>query len=406
MLHIPYSKILATVIIALSSFSIEAAPADSIGASDRLRSRITLDLGGAYVMPSCQIARGENAFEKKVRGAYAADIQYSFMMPRGSKSDKLYPHTYQGVGIGMTGFASNDVTGTPFNLYVLQGSRIASLSSALTLDYEWNFGASFGWKKITGDNPFDKYDVDGFGSHTNAYINLCFLLRYRLSDHFTLSGGIGISHFSNGNTNYPNPGINTLWGRVGLTYFLDGNLPDSPCDWSGFEPGFIFDVTLYGAWRKSTFDTGMDYNDADEILVAPGHFGVGGFNFNPMYRFNPVFSAGLSLDGQYDVGANLSKNYVMTSPSDDPKFYRTSFADRSTLGISARAELTMPIFSVNVGIGHSLWAPGGPDLRGWYQTFTLKTFVTPRLYLSTGYRLIRFHNPGNLMLGVGYSFGR
>lgn len=65
----------------------------------------------------------------------------------------------------------------------------------------------------------------------------------------------------------------------------------------------------------------------------------------------------------------------------------------------------MPVFAVNVGVGHSLWAPGGPDMRGWYQTFTLKTFVTRRLYISTGYRLLRWREPGNLMLGLGWRFG-
>lgn len=74
------------------------------------------------------------------------------------------------------------------------------------------------------------------------------------------------------------------------------------------------------------------------------------------------------------------------------------------LGLSARVEFRMPIFSVNIGLGHSLYAPGGKDQRGWYQMFTLKTFVTRHLYLSTGYRLVRFKSPGNLMLGLGCSF--
>ena len=34
----------------------------------------------------------------------------------------------------------------------------------------------------------------------------------------------------------------------------------------------------------------------------------------------------------------------------------------------------------------------------------LKTFITKNLYLSTGYRLERFRNPGNLMLGAGWRF--
>ena len=36
--------------------------------------------------------------------------------------------------------------------------------------------------------------------------------------------------------------------------------------------------------------------------------------------------------------------------------------------------------------------------------FALKTFVTPKLFLNVGYKLLRFENPGNLMLGIGYRF--
>ena len=117
-----------------------------------------------------------------------------------------------------------------------------------------------------------------------------------------------------------------------------------------------------------------------------------------------MFSVGASLDLQYDEGANLSPYFVESASPDDPKFYRQPFSHRVMAGLSVRAELQMPIFAVNIGIGHSVYAPGGPDMRGWYQMFTLKTFITDYLYISTGYRLERFRNPGNLMLGMGYRF--
>lgn len=87
--------------------------------------------------------------------------------------------------------------------------------------------------------------MDGFGSNANAYINLDLLLKYRLSSRVTLTGGIGLSHFSNGNTDYPNPGVNTVWARLGVAYRLgDGTDTDSRADWSGFDPGFVYDITL------------------------------------------------------------------------------------------------------------------------------------------------------------------
>lgn len=394
------------IILFLSVCAFATEPDSTATGISRWRGRFSTGLTGAYVLPSCQIARGDNAFDKKITASYGLDMQYAFMMRRGTKADRLYPYTYQGAGVSVTGFSSNVMTRTPVNIYVLQGSRIASLTPSLSLDYEWNFGASLGWRKISGENPFDKSDVEGFGSNANAYINLGFMLRQRLSDKLVLSAGIGMTHYSNGNTDYPNPGINALWGRVGLSYFPGSITAPSRKDWSFFEAGFVYDVTLYGAWTKCAFDTSPLTDDDEDMRMAPGHFAVAGFNINPLYRFNPVIAAGLSLDAQYTEGANLTGNYIDTTPVDDPLFYRTSFADRSMIGISARAELTMPVFSVNIGVGHSIWAPGGHDLRGWYQTFTLKTFVSRGLYISTGYRLVRFHLPGNLMLGIGYSFGR
>lgn len=406
-----FKTILASVCLLTATAAAAQAriPADTtrLSFSNRFRTEISFTGRGAYVLQTCALVRGDNFYGSIVNIAHSFDLRYTFRMPAGSKFDKLYPHAYQGLGVGVTDFSSNKVTGTPVSVYVLQGSRIAPLSQRLSLDYEWNFGASFGWHKISNWYPGSYFDIDGFGSHTNAYINLDFLLRYRLSKRLTLSGGVGLSHYSNGNTDYPNPGINALWLRLGLAYKIGSHhAAASKADWSGFEAGMVYDLTAYGAWHKSTFSSGSNAGGSSSEHLVPGHFAVAGLTFNPLYRFNPVIAAGLSLDAQYDDGANLSAHFEPNTPVENPRFYRQPFRERMTIGISARAELTMPIFSVNIGVGHSIYAPGGHDLRGWYQTFTLKTFICRNLYLSTGYRLVRFHIPGNLMLGLGYSFGR
>ena len=76
------------------------------------------------------------------------------------------------------------------NIYVLQGSRIANLSERLSLDYEWNFGISAGWKKNRGAEAYDYTDVNGFGSHVNAYIDLGFKLNYALTERISLTAGL------------------------------------------------------------------------------------------------------------------------------------------------------------------------------------------------------------------------
>ncbi len=266
-----------------------------------------------------------------------------------------------------------------------------------------------GWKSMDHDSPDYVRNLDGMGTPVTAYINFGLYLRYRLTPRLGLLAGAEVTHYSNGNTGDPNPGLNMLGARVGLSYTLGTPAVMRRADWSDFEPGMVYDLALYGAWRKWSYipypGINIDGVEGGKSL-APGKFGVAGFNLTPMYRFNPLLSAGVSVDGQYDEGAALSSHYVTGTPSDDPRFYRPSFSDRIMLGLSARVELRMSLFAINVGLGHSVLAPGGHDLRGWYNTFSLKTFVTDRFFLLTGYKLYRFNEPGNLMLGAGVRFGR
>ena len=73
-----------------------------------------------------------------------------------------------------------------------------------------------------------------------------------------------------------------------------------------------------------------------------------------------------------------------------------------SLGASIHAELTMPIFTINAGIGYDFLKPQGEER--FFQTLSLKTFVTKNLYINTGYRLGNFKDPQNLMLGLGIRF--
>lgn len=362
-------------------------------------------LRGTYVAPTNHLLRGDYPGGKRVSAGVAPFVELSVRNAPGSRYGRWYPSAYQGIGVGYQGVLPDRVTGSAALIYALQGATIANISPRLSLDYEWNFGAAIGWRSYDHDSPDYNRDEDAMGSSATAYINLGMYFRYRLSERLGLFGGTEVTHFSNGNTSDPNPGINMLGVRVGISYAFGEVNSLRRADWSGFDPGMVYDVSCYGAWRRWTYNPFVG-SDADEgkLMLVPGKFAVAGLSINPMYRVNPVFSAGMAFDAQYDEGANLSGRYVTSTPFDDPKFYRTSFRARLSLGVSARMELRMSLFAINIGLGHSVYAPGGRDLRGWYNTFSLKTFLTERVFLLTGYRLYRFNEPGNLMLGCGYRF--
>ncbi len=56
------------------------------------------------------------------------------------------------------------------------------------------------------------------GSNFNAAVNLMFEARYKLNYFLTLTGGIGLQHFSNGALKLPNYGINAIQMNIGLAY--------------------------------------------------------------------------------------------------------------------------------------------------------------------------------------------
>lgn len=368
--------------------------------SSPLIHRISVDARPAYIAPSSKSLRDDSENGLHVRKAASFHLKYGFQFHPDSPEGKAYPYTSQGIGVSYNTFWASRELGNPWAVYAFQTSRIATITPWLSLDYEWNFGASFGWHPFNEtDNPRNRI----IGSKINAYINAGFFLNARLSRYCNLLVGLDLTHYSNGNTHIPNSGLNTIGGRVGLVYTL--NPTDTPFHRKISKPEeasrrlserISYDLILYGATRAKGLIIG------NEAHLLPGNFGILGFNFNPMYRFNRHLKAGISLDGQYDESANIYTDEIH-SHGEKPQFYRPPLREQIGIGLSARGEFSMPFFAINIGIGHNLYSHKG-DLKGLYQIVALKVSVTRNLFLHIGYQLHKFHEPNNLMLGIGYRF--
>ena len=362
-----------------------------------IRHQLGFDVRPGYIVSTHSFLQGDNAQQKKIDQSLSFHFKYAFRFSKESNLGRLFPHTYQGIGISYHTFFSPAELGNPVSVYAFQGSRIAQLSPRLSFDYEWNFGASFGWKKYhPGTNAYN-YVV---GSKINAYINLGFLLNWQLAAEWQLTAGIDLSHFSNGNTQYPNAGVNTVGGRIGLVHTFGANagtVMSGRRTTQRIKPHISYDIVLYGASKRK------GVIKPDEAYLAPGSFGVLGFNFNPMYNFHQYFRAGASLDVQYDESANIKEYEADYNDQAEHRFYRPPFKEQLAVGLSVRGELVMPIFTINVGIGYNVYHKC-TDTQGMYQILALKTSVTRNLFLHVGYQLSKFKDPNNLMLGIGYRF--
>lgn len=395
---------------ALAMPSAEGHSADSA----KVTHRVGLNARPAYILPTHKFFRGENELGRPLSASGSAHLQYSFAFPESSKFGRLYPTAYQGIGVSFNTFLDQTEIGSPAAVYVFQGARLARLSPKLSLNYEWNFGASFGWK------PYDPYgDLNPahpntynlvVGSRVNAYINVGFMLEWKPTDTWSVIAGVDLTHFSNGNTSYPNSGVNTTGLRLGASRSFgpvrrEANPDNSSNEYNAgttrrgmLSSRMTYDVVLYGAVRVK----GLVWNDTP--YISEGNFGILGLNVNPLYRVNKFFRAGLSLDVQYDESANLGDHVAGLGDDGNIKFFRPPLAEQLGVGLSLRAEFVMPIFSVNIGFGRNVIYKGD-ELKGFYQTLALKTDLYKGLFLHIGYKLHDFHDPNNLMLGFGWRFG-
>lgn len=381
----------------LAALCVSAARPDSVarGFDRPLSWRVGVELSPTSVPPTNAFLSGENPDAKRVNTSFSGDVRADFAFAPSTRQGMLYHGLYQGLGVGVNSFFASSLLGTPVSAYVYQGAPIVRFNDRLTLGYEWQFGAAFGWQHY---DELTAADNGAVSTSVTAHMGVSLKLYYKLSERWQLSVAAVGRHFSNGNTSWPNAGVNTLGGSIGVAYVFGnrGKCPELASHELIAEADrgrWFYDIMAYGAWRKHTVVVG------GEAELCPGRFGVVGLQFAPMRTLNRFVAVGAALDMQWDEGAGLAPYWVEGSTGDNIHFYRPPFGRQLNVGLSAHAELTMPIFAVNVGLGYDFVSPY--DEKRFYQSLTLKTFVTDKLFLNVGYRLGSFKTPQNLMLGIG-----
>lgn len=370
---------------------------DTLSFSRRFIHRISAEMRPEYIFPTNPFLRGENETWSPIRNSLSAHLKYSFQSHRNTNTDRIYGGAYQGIGLAYYSFGYPRQIGNPVTFYLFQGARIIQFIPRLSFNYEWNFGISFGWK------PYD-YENNSYnkmmGSKTNAYINTNFYLNWILSRRLDLTTGATLTHFSNGNTNFPNAGLNSVGLKIGLVYNFNrhDNFLSKPLyqlSIPKFPRHISYDLVLFGSWRRKGVAFG------DEQVASPEAYTVMGFYFAPMYNIGYKFRVGVSLDGVYDGSANAyTEDYIVGTPQE---FFKAPLSQRLALGLSGRIEYVMPYFSVGIGMGSNILYGKG-DLKAFYQTLALKIKATRSSFIHIGYNLQNFNTPSFLMLGVGFRF--
>ena len=402
------------------AFLFGVASVPPAGAQEILH-RAGIEVRPVYVLPTHRFLSGANKHTTPIDRSVSYHLEYAFQNTRRDYA----PTAWQGIGMshhrflytalkpppspcdpsssgcywnGYTTDLSHEL-GNPTAFYLFQGAQIARIGSRFSLDYEWNFGLSFGWRPYDFvTNDFNKV----IGSRVNAYLNANFYLNYFLTSAIDLSAGVSIAHFSNGNTAFPNAGLNTAGLTFGaVCYFNRQELPQASTPRSDvdFQRHIGYEAVLFGARRKK----GVKIND--KMYASPSTYPVAGINFAAMVNLGHKVRVGVSLDGVYDGSANIypSEEARQGSFPMDDDFLVPSWEKQWALGIAPQVDYVMPYFTLTFGLGVNV-LHGGGDLKSFYQKLALKIDLTRNTFLHIGYNLREFNAPNYLMLGVGMRF--
>ena len=256
----------------------------------RIMHRLGAEFRPAYIFPTNSFVQGANRSGRPIDLALSGHLRYGWQYRPGSRLDRLFGGVYQGVGLAYFDFGTPDELGNPVALYLYQGARIARLGRRLSLDYEWNLGLSFGWKPYDAQrNPDNRM----MGSKINAYIGIDCFLRWHVLRDVDITAGVALNHFSNGNTKYPNAGLNSIGLKTGIVCLFGRTEAENAPQRLRipFPRHMSYDLTLFGSWRRK----GIAVDDRQ--IASPEAYAVAGFNFAAMYNFGYKFRAGLSLAG-------------------------------------------------------------------------------------------------------------
>ena len=299
--------------------------------------RLEADVVPSGVIQNNNYLRGNNPQGENINTSTTLRLKYTLQQAGNPSAIGAY------AGLGVGTVLTSSQLGTPVLAYIVQGAPIINFSRHVSLNYELNLGIAAGWKAYESVINETNHVV---GSRVMSYIGADVFFRFMLGRHWDLNVGY-VAYYFNRREN------------ISRASLFTAEPVSQGHHWA-------WDIVAYGGWKKRS-------------LGNPTTYTVAGLTVSPTYRLNSAFALGPSLDGVYD----------------------DSVSPTMSLGLQARAELTMPIFRASAGVGR--YVVGGLDC--FYETLAMKIDLTRHFFLNIGYCLYNYNYTNNLMLGIGVRLG-
>ncbi len=278
--------------------------------------------------------------------------------------EQAYNYPSYGISFWYSGLGGFDAIGSAYALYPTINFPLTR-NDKQSLHFKLGIGVAY----LT--NHFDRienYKNFAIGSAFNFSASLYFDYRHKISKQFTLSAGLGLTHFSNGSTKTPNYGLNILTATVGITGYLSKPNPGLKKQFLPKHYPFEFDGSRF---LEMQFSTAVATKDMTEQLGE--RFMVYALYTNIMARVSYKSKFGAGLDYTYDESDVFILHKSMNQEPD--------LRDATKVGLSLAYELVISRVSFLFNAGMNV--AGKERSEGdFFQRLTLKYHFTDNWFAN------------------------
>lgn len=379
-------------------FSLDTISTTNITTKPRSYPFIALKTSHGTVFQSNKFVSGEN----RIPYYSSFSLKFGFSTNGTYWQDCAFGMPYMGIGIYGAHFYKRTNLGAPISIFFFQGGHLTDYTKPVSLNYEWNVGASFRWNKY---DPFDNPDNVAIGSTVNIHFGANLYMKWRMSKRWDLDAGIEFNHFSNGASLFPNYGMNLASGFVQLNYYF--NREDKGLGLDGcplpplFEKKKDHDIMILITSRNAELDTlgtGLPSKYTEQT------FKVLGLSYAYMINNHYRYKWGPSIEISYDESAGV-RMWREVNPRDGGLYERVKLGDfwgRFSVGLSMKGEIKMPGYSAFFNLGYDIIHAKESDGR-FYQIFGVKVYLKDNFFGTFGIRATDFGKSQYIFLNFGYT---
>jgi hypothetical protein len=144
----------------------------------------------------------------------AIELNIGLLPDKNRKWAQLYNQPEIGLGFYHGSLGNKEILGSTNAIFPYINFKLKEFSS---FKFELQTGIGVAHTKKHFD-PVNNYTNIAIGSKFNAFFKLLINSKYYINPQWSINGGVGFQHISNGSVNTPNKGLNIATGNIGVQY--------------------------------------------------------------------------------------------------------------------------------------------------------------------------------------------